>query len=101
MEKTIEMTRIILLAKTTAIPGFYLYTEVSDPRQVGERAILETRPGAFAGYQGPFLLQFWYHMLGDGIGTLRVLVTEIGGATTERYSRTGQGEWYFMNIHQG
>lgn len=86
-------TSVSICPGNNAIPGYYLFAE-GTYRKPGVKYVLETPPGLFASYQGPFLLKFWYHMLGRDIGSLMVSLT--AGTTTTPFTKTGQGQWCFM-----
>ena len=54
-------------------------------------------PGIFSGSSGPFQLEFWYHMFGEGIGSL--VVTAFDGDTeVEVFIQTGAGMCINMKI---
>eukprot|EP00057_Strongylocentrotus_purpuratus_P007164 XP_011661638.1 PREDICTED: MAM and LDL-receptor class A domain-containing protein 1-like [Strongylocentrotus purpuratus] len=66
---------------TNAINGKYMYIETEAPRVQGERAWLysHTFPAT-----GSHCFEFYYHMYGDNIGSLNVLV-EVGGLFSQPY----------------
>ncbi|XP_071951991.1 MAM and LDL-receptor class A domain-containing protein 1-like [Antedon mediterranea] len=51
--------------------GQYIYIEASDPRRPGERAQL-TSPPIDPSTDHVLCLQFWYHMKGEHVGSLKV-----------------------------
>lgn len=63
-----------------------MYMESSSPRKPGDVAILESQefPGGTV-----YCMSFWYHMYGDGIGTLAVSTTDIMNNSLALWSSTG------------
>ncbi|XP_061175697.1 MAM and LDL-receptor class A domain-containing protein 1-like [Saccostrea echinata] len=53
--------------------GYYMYLEASSPVQVNDTAILQykTLPS-----DQPFCLNFWYHMYGSTMGSLRIMAKD-------------------------
>lgn len=80
----------------------YLYIEASSPRRPGDTAILRSSPLVI---RGPTVMTFQYHMLGAGMGSLKVLLREVGSAAAPReaWRRTGdQGaEWLPSQVDLG
>jgi len=74
--------------------GYYVYAEASNPRQTGDRAHLVS-----PSLTGDFCVQFYYHMYGSSMGTLRVLRltgsqrTIVGAFTGDRGN-----VWHLANI---
>ena len=90
-----EMNQIVF-ASICMYPrlGFYMYTETSSPRVVGESAIFRSPEIVPSVGDGPICLTFWYHMFGTDIGELSVsVVTEpstANEAVTLRWLVSGQ-----------
>ena len=61
---------------TLALPciGYYAYIEASSPRKRKQSAKLEFKPSLGS---GETCISFYYQMLGEGVGTLRVHVNGI------------------------
>lgn len=74
--------------------GYYVYAEASHPRQTGDRAHLVS-----PSLTGDFCVQFYYHMYGSNMGTLRVFRltgsqrTIVGAFTGDRGNI-----WHLTNI---
>ena len=74
--------------------GYYVYAEASNPRKTGDRAHLVS-----PSLTGDFCVQFYYHMYGSSVGTLRVLRltgsqrTIVGAFTGDRGN-----VWHLANI---
>lgn len=72
--------------------GFYMYIETSNPRSKGHKAWLKSKEYT------PTLgrcLSFWYHMLGQHIGTLNVLTASNGSRSAPIWSLSGlQGPYW-------
>lgn len=49
--------------------GYYLYVDASSPRQQGDRYLVQTEAYTSSDDR---CMKFWYHMFGDGIGSLNV-----------------------------
>lgn len=76
--------------------SYYLYTEASDPNYPSKSALLGA-PFDFSGLQSP-RLWFYYHMCGDGTGTLYAEVSPNGGASwLVAWSKTGEQQPYSTN----
>eukprot|EP00057_Strongylocentrotus_purpuratus_P003675 XP_003727122.1 PREDICTED: MAM and LDL-receptor class A domain-containing protein 1 [Strongylocentrotus purpuratus] len=76
---------------TGTTEGWYIYTESSDRRRNGDRAIIVSYPivGITSGKQCS--VRFFYHMEGQGIGTLNVYTrTAINGPLTLLWSEDKQ-----------
>ncbi|WMN06651.1 fibronectin type III domain-containing protein [Marivirga arenosa] len=70
--------------------GTYLFSESSSPIIQGDEAILTTRKIDVSALSSP-RLQFFYHMHGNAMGTLKVEVEDLTNAsTTEIFSISGQ-----------
>ncbi|XP_013397768.1 MAM and LDL-receptor class A domain-containing protein 1-like [Lingula anatina] len=55
--------------KGTAV-GYYVFIEASSPRRPGDRAVFSSQ--SFNSHANARCLRFWFHMLGNHVGTLRV-----------------------------
>lgn len=66
--------KINFLKKCKYFVGYYVYTEVSSPRQPGQKARLLS--GLQSSYLKPACMTFWYHMYGSQIGTLNVYLKQ-------------------------
>ncbi|CAH3027830.1 unnamed protein product, partial [Porites evermanni] len=81
-------------SKDISSAGYYVYAEASNPRQTGDRAHLVS-----PSLTGDFCVQFYYHMYGSSMGTLRVLRlrgsqrTIVGAFTGDRGN-----VWHLANI---
>eukprot|EP00794_Sanderia_malayensis_P017044 gene17044-18759_t len=74
--------------------GYYMYIEASAPRSKGHKAWLQSP--TFAPSNGR-CLQFWYHMYGYQVGSLKVLKYENGSRSGALYSLSGsQGNIWRM-----
>ena len=51
-------------------------------------ARLVSTAGTFSGRLGPYRLQFWYHMFGEGIGSLVVIASD-GDFEIRVFEQTG------------
>ncbi|SMG30737.1 Por secretion system C-terminal sorting domain-containing protein [Marivirga sericea] len=70
--------------------GKYLYSEASDPVVQGDEAILTSREIDLTDVTSP-KLQFYYHMFGSNMGSLKVQVNDLTNSTnTEIFSVSGQ-----------
>ncbi|XP_078373959.1 meprin A subunit beta-like [Oculina patagonica] len=78
---------------TTLRFGFFMYIETSKPRQPGDVAILQSKPFLPSGER---CLQFYYHMYGDHIGTLRVLYSSDGIDTQIWERKQEQGNQWLL-----
>ncbi|XP_072046394.1 hyalin-like [Amphiura filiformis] len=80
--------------------GYYIYTETSSPRVAGDtaRLISPSIPGNAGGPR--CRINFWYHMYGTGMGTLRVYARTVVGGDSSLWSRSGnQGnQWYSASL---
>ncbi|XP_072014801.1 MAM and LDL-receptor class A domain-containing protein 1-like [Amphiura filiformis] len=56
--------------------GYYIYIEASSPRYKGDDARIESANVPFS--YPTMCVDFWYHMYGDGIGTLNVYIKIAG-----------------------
>ncbi|KAL8608892.1 hypothetical protein ACOMHN_065230 [Nucella lapillus] len=63
--------------------GHYMYTEVSVPRHVGDKAVLTSFVVA-PSPTTPVCVNFWYHMSGRDIGTLNAYVKNNNGRNQKR-----------------
>ena len=70
-----------------------MYIETSTPRTRGDNAKLYSPPLTFAGHM---CLEFYYHMYGEAIGSLKVTIDE-----KVVFSRSGHREdkWYKVSIN--
>ncbi len=94
---TYLITRLWVLMKTISLfssQGYYAYVEVSDPVRQGDVAYLETRDGLFDNFQGPFVIQFYYHMFGSETGTLTV-TSNNDRSSTILLTQSGNGRCTF------
>jgi len=57
------------------VPGTYVYTESSTPRQIGNRAWLQSPMFAATGGSAK-CMHFWYNMHGFSVGSLTVYVAD-------------------------
>lgn len=64
-----------------------MYIESSSPRRPGDLAVLQS--GMFPPTQSTMCFSFWYHMFGNTIGTLRVLLQKSGRNATSIWELTG------------
>ncbi|XP_041480950.1 MAM and LDL-receptor class A domain-containing protein 2-like [Lytechinus variegatus] len=80
--------------------GYYIYTEASNPKKLGERARLASF--TIAGSRtSRCSMRFFYHMRGTGMGTLTVYTrTQINGPLTPIWSMSrDQGNiWYYQML---
>nr|XP_054769623.1 MAM and LDL-receptor class A domain-containing protein 2-like [Lytechinus pictus] len=80
--------------------GYYIYTEASNPKKLGERARLASF--TIAGSRtSRCSMRFFYHMRGIGMGTLTVYTrTQINGPLTTIWSMSrDQGNiWYYQML---
>ncbi|XP_041480826.1 MAM and LDL-receptor class A domain-containing protein 1-like [Lytechinus variegatus] len=86
---------------TGTVEGWYVYTESSDRRRNGDRAVMVSFPivGVTSGKE--CAVRFFYHMEGQGIGTLNVYTrTAINGPLNLLWSQDRQtGEqWNYQNL---
>ncbi|XP_072014869.1 MAM and LDL-receptor class A domain-containing protein 1-like [Amphiura filiformis] len=74
--------------------GYYIYTEASSPRYKGDDARIESANVPFS--YPTMCIDFWYHMYGDGIGTLNVYIKIAGQLGTPVWQRIGtrKDRWY-------
>ncbi|XP_066300036.1 MAM and LDL-receptor class A domain-containing protein 1-like [Branchiostoma lanceolatum] len=78
-------------ADHTSGNGYYMYLEASAPRQQGDKAWLLSE--AFQTGPPARCLRFWYHMFGNGIGTLKVWMQKSSTQLDEMWSLSGdQGD---------
>ncbi|EDO39626.1 predicted protein, partial [Nematostella vectensis] len=72
-------------------PGYYMYMEASNPRKQGENAIMDKT----ITFGGATCLTFYYHMLGQHMGTLNVFV-----GSRRLFSKSGdQGsQWHLAEL---
>ncbi len=78
--------------------GHYLYAEASSPAEEDDTAVLESREFQPVSIR---CLSFWYHMLGEDMGSLEVFLRdEKTGSNTPVWVRSGdQGpEWKQANV---
>ncbi|XP_052085404.1 MAM and LDL-receptor class A domain-containing protein 1-like isoform X2 [Mytilus californianus] len=71
-----------------AVGTYYLYTEASDPRKFGDKAVLTTEATNLQ--VGGWCLSFQYHMKGRGIGTLEVFFGDKTSSLTSIWKKTGE-----------
>ncbi|XP_076084855.1 MAM and LDL-receptor class A domain-containing protein 1-like isoform X1 [Mytilus galloprovincialis] len=71
-----------------AVGTYYLYTEVSSPRVLGDKAVLTTEATNLQ--SGGWCLSFQYHMKGRGIGTLEVFYGDKTSSLTSIWNKTGE-----------
>ncbi|XP_070566390.1 MAM and LDL-receptor class A domain-containing protein 1-like [Ptychodera flava] len=75
--------------------GYYVYIETSSPRVIGEEAdfvseLLDATPASGT------CLHFWYHMYGQTLGTLQVIVRPVTGSEVTIWTLSGdQGDQWF------
>nr|XP_026693491.1 flocculation protein FLO11 isoform X4 [Ciona intestinalis]XP_026693492.1 flocculation protein FLO11 isoform X5 [Ciona intestinalis] len=69
--------------------GSYAYVEASAPQKLNHRAMLSTPYVNFTAEDTGICVRYWYHMLGENIGTLAVAV-ESNGTSTIMTSLDGQ-----------
>jgi hypothetical protein len=70
--------------------GQFIFSESSDPVVQDDEAILTSREIDLSTLTNP-RLQFFYHMFGESMGSLKVIVNDItNSSTTEVFSVTGQ-----------
>eukprot|EP00057_Strongylocentrotus_purpuratus_P001199 XP_001196354.2 PREDICTED: MAM and LDL-receptor class A domain-containing protein 1 isoform X1 [Strongylocentrotus purpuratus] len=80
--------------------GYYIYTEASNPKKLGERARLAsfTITGSRISVCS---MRFFYHMRGIGMGTMTVYTrTQVNGPLTKVWSmsRNLGDEWFFQTL---
>ncbi|XP_072041371.1 uncharacterized protein [Amphiura filiformis] len=79
--------------------GHYIYIEASAPRVNGDtaRLISPLIPGFFG---GKACINFWCHMYGTEMGTLRVYARTAVGGDTELWSTSGDhgDQWLFVSL---
>ncbi|XP_013393211.1 MAM and LDL-receptor class A domain-containing protein 1 [Lingula anatina] len=56
--------------------GYYVFIEASSPRRPGDRAVFSSQ--SFNPHANARCLRFWFHMLGNHVGTLRVSLSVNG-----------------------
>ncbi|CAH1786795.1 unnamed protein product, partial [Owenia fusiformis] len=59
--------------------GYYMVLDASLPRIPGQKALLLSEQFETTGWTDRHCITFWYHMYGDGIGTLSVLLRKRTG----------------------
>ncbi|XP_071503080.1 MAM and LDL-receptor class A domain-containing protein 1-like [Diadema antillarum] len=71
--------------------GSYMYIETSSPRSDGDVARLRSPAYLANNTYDPYCLTFWYHMYGNTISTLNVMIADaMGDSTYQLYSMYGQ-----------
>ncbi|KAJ7331585.1 Meprin A subunit beta [Desmophyllum pertusum] len=85
---------------TTLRFGFFMYIETSNPRQDGDRAILQSKLFLPSGDSGERCLQFYYHMYGEHIGELKVLYSESDDIDKELWRETKNmgNQWHLKGV---
>jgi len=78
--------------------GRYIYIETSDPQKEGDEAVLVTSasvswPKYPSMYGHKMCLDFWYHMYGDGIGSLTINLTTSSTNTAVWRIDKEDGRW--------
>lgn len=74
---------------TSAASGsYYIYTETSSPRVVGNTAVLTTEATNLSA--GSWCLSFQYHMKGSSIGKLEVFAGDKSSSLTSIWQKTGE-----------
>ncbi|XP_063405763.1 MAM and LDL-receptor class A domain-containing protein 1-like [Mytilus trossulus] len=71
-----------------AVGNYYMYTEVSNPRTFGDKAVLTTEE--FNLQAGVWCLSFQYHMKGTGIGTLEVFYGNRASSLANVWKKSGE-----------
>ena len=83
--------------QTVCVAGHYMYIETSAPRKQGDKARLLSEDFSATTTRGR-CVKFWYHMYGNTIGTLRVLVKTGAGNQSEtvvwELSGNFGNQWY-------
>ena len=83
---------IFVLFSHLILVGFYMYIETSNPRSKGHKAWLKSKE--YTPTRGR-CLSFWYHMLGQHIGTLNVLTSSNGSRSAPIWTLSGlQGPYW-------
>ena len=77
-----------------------MYIETSNPRQDGDRAILQSKLFLPSGDSGERCLQFYYHMYGEHIGELKVLYSESDDIDKELWRETKNmgNQWHLKGV---
>ena len=84
---------LLLYVDLHLFKGYFMYIEASSPRKREDNAKLYSPPLAFPGHM---CLEFYYHMSGAAIGSLKVTINE-----KVVFSRSGDREdkWYKASIN--
>ena len=84
---------LLLYVDLHLFKGYFMYIEASSPRKREDNAKLYSPPLTFAGHM---CLEFYYHMSGVAIGSLKVTIDE-----KVVFSRSGHREdkWYKASIN--
>ncbi|XP_072021860.1 uncharacterized protein [Amphiura filiformis] len=79
--------------------GHYMYTETSSPRVAGDAARLIS-PLFPQNVGSRACINFWCHMYGTDMGTLRVYARTAVGGDTELWSTSGDhgDQWFFVSL---
>ncbi|XP_013382414.1 MAM and LDL-receptor class A domain-containing protein 2 [Lingula anatina] len=82
--------------------GKYMYTEASNPRQSGDRAVLKSE---IFNTNGVCKIRFFYHMYGNNMGTLSISVQNMNNLAqiVQRWSLNGDrgDRWRFAAVDLG
>ncbi|XP_052085410.1 MAM and LDL-receptor class A domain-containing protein 2-like isoform X5 [Mytilus californianus] len=71
-----------------AVGTYYIYTEVSSPRVIGDKAVLTTEATNLQ--VTSWCLSFQYHMKGSGVGTLEIFAGDKTASLTSIWKKTGE-----------
>ena len=87
MQEELSLLNSFPISALIPYSGNYLYFEASSPAQPGQTSCFSSKVFPAGSCQ---LLTFWYHMLGSGIGELRVMVS---GSVVWRKSGEQGDKW--------
>ena len=78
--------------------GYFMYIETSSPRKLGDKAVLQSKL-----YPAPIngrCLHFYYHMYGEHMGTLKVLLSPDGGPETPLWEKSQDdgNQWLLAQV---
>ena len=84
---------------TTTLTGYFLYIETSKPREPGDYAVLQSKLFLSSKER---CLQFYYHMYGDHIGTLKVTYSPTilsNDVTIWEKSQNQGNQWHLARVN--
>ena len=79
--------------------GYYIYTEASSPRKIGDKARLIS-PQYLPKSNGQECVTFWFHMHGANIGSLNVYIRQSQQSDKLVWTMRGNEPdlWYYATI---